>query len=85
MERLINVDNDATLTDICVWDGTDGGTTTDVGSVPKEEILTDRRGSIEGAPISIPMSDVQSSGVGGKTLAMPPVVFDVAGYRMVSL
>jgi N-methylhydantoinase A len=61
-----------------------GGTTTDVGSVRKEEILTDRRGSIEGAPISIPMSDVQSSGVGGKTLAMPPVVFGVAGYAMVS-
>ena len=61
-----------------------GGTTTDVGSVGKEEILTDRRGSIEGAPISIPMGDVQSSGVGGKTLAMLPVVFGVAGYAMVS-
>lgn len=45
-----------------------GGTTTDVGSVRKEAILTDRRGSIEGAPISIPMSDVQSSGVGGSSI-----------------
>jgi N-methylhydantoinase A len=45
-----------------------GGTTTDVGSVRKEEILTDRRGSIEGVPISIPMSDVQSSGVGGSSI-----------------
>ena len=62
----------------------DVGATTDVGSVRKEEILTDRRGSIEGAPISIPMSDVQSSSVGGKTLAMLPVVFGVARYAMVS-
>ena len=61
-----------------------GSTTTDVGSVRREEILTDRRGSIEGAPISIPMSDVRSSGVGGKTLAMLPAVFGVAGYAMVS-
>jgi N-methylhydantoinase A len=45
-----------------------GGTTTDVGSVRKEEILTNRRGSIEGASISIPMSDVQSSGVGGSSI-----------------
>ena len=45
-----------------------GGTTTDVGSVRKEEILTNRRGSIEGAPISIPMSDVQSCGVGGSSI-----------------
>src|ERR1700726_1107423 len=45
-----------------------GGTTTDVGSVRKEEILTNRRGSIEGAPISIPMSDVQSSGAGGSSI-----------------
>jgi N-methylhydantoinase A len=73
MERLINIDNGGTLTDICVWDGTG-----------KEEILTDRRGSIEGAPISIPISDVLSRGVGGKTLAMLPVVFGVAGYAMVS-
>ena len=45
-----------------------GGTTTDVGSVRKEAILTNRRGSIEGAPISIPMSDVHSSGVGGSSI-----------------
>ena len=59
----------------------DVGATTDVGSVRKEEILTDRRGSIVGAPISIPMSDLQSSGIGGKAV---PVVFGVAGYAMVS-
>ncbi|ABH00355.1 MULTISPECIES: hydantoinase/oxoprolinase family protein [Rhodococcus] len=45
-----------------------GGTTTDVGSVKKEEILTHRRGTIEGVPISIPMSEVHSSGVGGSSI-----------------
>jgi N-methylhydantoinase A len=100
MERSINIDNGGTLSPRGGLEGTRGfaqayglghvlmidvgGTTTDIGSVRKEEVLTDPRGSIEGAPIFIPMSDVQSSGVVGKTLAMLPVVFGVAGYAMVS-
>jgi N-methylhydantoinase A len=59
----------------------DVGATTDAGSVRKEEILTDRRGSIVAALISIPVSDLQSSGVGGKAL---PVVFGFAGWALVS-
>ncbi|RZL80245.1 MAG: hydantoinase/oxoprolinase family protein [Rhodococcus sp. (in: high G+C Gram-positive bacteria)] len=45
-----------------------GGTTTDVGSVKDGEILTARRGSISDIPISFPMSDVHSSGVGGSSI-----------------
>jgi N-methylhydantoinase A len=45
-----------------------GGTTTDVGSVKNHEIEVQRRGSIKGVPISFPMSDVRSSGVGGSSI-----------------
>lgn len=45
-----------------------GGTTTDVGSVKDGEILTDRRGTISDIPVSFPMSDVHSSGVGGSSI-----------------
>jgi N-methylhydantoinase A len=45
-----------------------GGTTTDVGSVKNHEIDVQRRGSIKGVPISFPMSDVRSSGVGGSSI-----------------
>ncbi|MGW3625214.1 hydantoinase/oxoprolinase family protein [Streptomyces sp. NPDC000880] len=45
-----------------------GGTTTDVGSVKDFQIEVRRRGSIKGAPISFPMSDVYSSGVGGSSI-----------------
>ena len=45
-----------------------GGTTTDVGSVHDAEISTSRRGSVRGVPISFPMSDVHSSGVGGSSI-----------------
>jgi N-methylhydantoinase A len=45
-----------------------GGTTTDVGSVRNCEIEVQRRGSIRGVPISFPMSDVRSSGVGGSSI-----------------
>ncbi|MCW2490846.1 MAG: putative acetone carboxylase beta-subunit [Frankiales bacterium] len=45
-----------------------GGTTTDVGSVRNCEIEVQRRGSIKGVPISFPMSDVRSSGVGGSSI-----------------
>jgi N-methylhydantoinase A len=45
-----------------------GGTTTDVGSVTGGEIATGQRGSIDGVPISFPMSDVRSVGVGGSSI-----------------
>jgi N-methylhydantoinase A len=45
-----------------------GGTTTDVGVVEDNAIATDRRGSVKGIPISFPMSDVQSAGVGGSSV-----------------
>lgn len=45
-----------------------GGTTTDVGIVDAAGIATSRRGRIEGAPVSYPMSSVHSSGVGGSSV-----------------
>jgi N-methylhydantoinase A/oxoprolinase/acetone carboxylase beta subunit len=45
-----------------------GGTTTDVGSVKDSRIAVERRGSVKGVPISFPMSDVRSSGVGGSSV-----------------
>jgi N-methylhydantoinase A/oxoprolinase/acetone carboxylase beta subunit len=45
-----------------------GGTTTDVGVVDGGIIRTTRRGAIEGASTSFPMSDVHSSGVGGSSI-----------------
>jgi len=45
-----------------------GGTTTDVGSVKDFQITVDRRGSIKGVPISFPMSNVHSTGVGGSSI-----------------
>ncbi|WAH97485.1 hydantoinase/oxoprolinase family protein [Arthrobacter sp. MMS18-M83] len=45
-----------------------GGTTTDVGSVKNSTISTDRRGSIQGIPVSFEMSNVHSSGVGGSSV-----------------
>lgn len=45
-----------------------GGTTTDVGVVVDGVIATADRGAVAGAPISFPMSDVQSSGVGGSSV-----------------
>jgi len=45
-----------------------GGTTTDVGSVKNSTIATDRRGSIQGVPVSFEMSNVHSSGVGGSSV-----------------
>ncbi|MFG2022244.1 hydantoinase/oxoprolinase family protein [Streptomyces sp. NPDC048825] len=45
-----------------------GGTTTDVGSVKNGRIADERRGSVKGVPISFPMSDVHSSGVGGSSV-----------------
>jgi N-methylhydantoinase A/oxoprolinase/acetone carboxylase beta subunit len=45
-----------------------GGTTTDIGTVTGGEILTDRRGSVAGIPISFPMSNVESAGIGGSSI-----------------
>jgi N-methylhydantoinase A/oxoprolinase/acetone carboxylase beta subunit len=45
-----------------------GGTTTDVGSVRDSRIDVDRHGSIKGVPISFPMSNVHSAGVGGSSV-----------------
>jgi len=45
-----------------------GGTTTDVGLVKDSQITVDRRGSIKGVPISFPMSNVHSAGVGGSSI-----------------
>ncbi|WP_168581869.1 hydantoinase/oxoprolinase family protein [Gephyromycinifex aptenodytis] len=45
-----------------------GGTTTDVGVIDEERIDTDRRGTVGGVPISFPMSNVHSFGVGGSSI-----------------
>jgi N-methylhydantoinase A/oxoprolinase/acetone carboxylase beta subunit len=45
-----------------------GGTTTDVGVVDAAGIATARRGRVEGAPVSYPLSAVHSSGVGGSSI-----------------
>jgi len=45
-----------------------GGTTTDVGVVDGHTVITDERGTIKGVPISYPMSNVHSSGVGGSSV-----------------
>lgn len=53
-----------------------GGTTTDVGVVEGTTVATDDRGTIKGVPISYPMSNVHSRGVGGSS------VIAVAGGRI---
>jgi N-methylhydantoinase A len=45
-----------------------GGTSTDVGSVKNSQIEVDRHGSIKGVPISFPMCNVHSAGVGGGSI-----------------
>lgn len=45
-----------------------GGTTTDVGAVEDLRIATERRGRIDGVPISFELSDVRSAGVGGSSI-----------------
>jgi len=45
-----------------------GGTTTDVGVVVGDQIAVDERGTIKGVPISYPMSDVHSNGIGGSSV-----------------
>ncbi|WP_416985219.1 hydantoinase/oxoprolinase family protein [Streptomyces sp. T028] len=45
-----------------------GGTTTDVGVVVGDRVAANERGTIKGVPISYPMSDVHSQGVGGSSV-----------------
>lgn len=45
-----------------------GGTTTDVGVVVGDRIAHHERGTIKGVPISYPMSNVHSQGVGGSSV-----------------
>ncbi|WOP17627.1 hydantoinase/oxoprolinase family protein [Raineyella sp. LH-20] len=45
-----------------------GGTTTDVGVVQGGRVAPDERGTVKGVPISYPMSNVHSKGVGGSSV-----------------
>lgn len=45
-----------------------GGTTTDVGVVESAQVTADERGTVKGVPISYPMSNVHSKGVGGSSV-----------------
>ncbi|MEU9243295.1 hydantoinase/oxoprolinase family protein [Streptomyces sp. NPDC048385] len=45
-----------------------GGTTTDVGVVVGDRVAANERGTIKGVPVSYPMSDVHSKGVGGSSV-----------------
>ncbi|MFF8990359.1 hydantoinase/oxoprolinase family protein [Streptomyces sp. NPDC014983] len=45
-----------------------GGTTTDVGVVVGDRVEADERGTIRGVPVSYPMSNVHSKGVGGSSV-----------------
>ena len=45
-----------------------GGTTTDLGLVEAGTVLAERRGTIEGVPISFPLSRVLSAGIGGSSI-----------------
>lgn len=45
-----------------------GGTTTDVGVVTGDQVAAHDRGTIKGVPISYPMSNVHSCGVGGSSV-----------------
>lgn len=45
-----------------------GGTSTDIGAVDNLTIASDRRGRINGVPISMELSDVRSIGVGGSSV-----------------
>ena len=45
-----------------------GGTTTDIGEVRDGVVRSESRGQVEGVPISFPLSDVHSVGVGGSSI-----------------
>ncbi|UNB51151.1 hydantoinase/oxoprolinase family protein [Mycolicibacterium sp. YH-1] len=66
MEGTQALANSYGLTHVLMMDV--GGTTTDVGSVTGGEIATAERGAVGNIPISFPMSDVASAGVGGSSI-----------------
>ena len=72
MKRLINIDNGARLTNTC---GITNASAELYGRPALSELLHSAKHT---------MSDVQSTGVGGKPMAMLPVVSGVAGYTLVS-
>jgi N-methylhydantoinase A/oxoprolinase/acetone carboxylase beta subunit len=45
-----------------------GGTTTDIGEVREGNVRADSRGQVEGVPVSFPLSDIHSVGVGGSSI-----------------
>ena len=45
-----------------------GGTTTDIGLIDDGSVRSHRRGMIQGVPISFPLCDVVSAGVGGSSI-----------------
>ncbi|MGQ0698362.1 MAG: hydantoinase/oxoprolinase family protein [Panacagrimonas sp.] len=45
-----------------------GGTTTDIGEVRDGVVRSESRGLVEGVPVSFPLSDVHSVGVGGSSI-----------------
>jgi N-methylhydantoinase A len=45
-----------------------GGTTTDIGEVRANQVREDRRGEVEGVPVSFPLCNVISVGVGGSSI-----------------
>ena len=45
-----------------------GGTTTDIGLVDNGRVATRRHGNVEGIPVSLPLCDIASVGVGGSSI-----------------
>lgn len=45
-----------------------GGTTTDIGEIQNSEVRSEARGHVEGVPVSFPLSDIHSIGVGGSSI-----------------
>ncbi|HKY90251.1 MAG TPA: hydantoinase/oxoprolinase family protein [Nevskiaceae bacterium] len=45
-----------------------GGTTTDIGEIREGTVRSEIRGNVEGIPVSFPLSDVHSVGVGGSSI-----------------
>lgn len=45
-----------------------GGTTTDIGRVDDGNVVACRRGAVEGVPVSLPLCEVASVGVGGSSI-----------------
>ena len=45
-----------------------GGTTTDIGEIGDGQVRSHLRGEVEGVPVSFPLSDIHSAGVGGSSI-----------------